>query len=175
MNNLKLISFHLNGEQTEVLVEPAETLLEVLRKKLLVTGTKKGCGEGECGACTVLLDSKPVNSCLIPAMKAQGRSVITIEGLSEAGQLHPIQQAFIEAGAVQCGFCTPGVILSAKSLLDRETFPLEEEIKTELAGHLCRCTGYVQFIEAVKLAAEKMSSSKELHNKSEVQICSRVS
>ena len=159
MTGTQIISFILNGEQVEVAVKPAESLADVLRKKLLLTGTKKGCEEGECGACTVLLGGRPVNSCLIPAMKARGKEVITIEGLSPSGELHPIQQAFIEAGAVQCGFCTPGVILSAKSLLDRTPLPEEEEIKTELSGHLCRCTGYTQFVEAVRLAAEKMKQS----------------
>lgn len=159
MTGTQIISFTLNGEQVEVAVKPAESLADVLRKKLLLTGTKKGCEEGECGACTVLLGGRPVNSCLIPAMKARGKEVITIEGLSPSGELHPIQQAFIEAGAVQCGFCTPGLILSAKSLLDRTPLPEEEEIKTELSGHLCRCTGYTQFVEAVRLAAEKMKQS----------------
>jgi len=150
------LNFILNGEPVTVRVRPDELLVDVLRKKLLLTGTKKGCGEGECGACTVLLDGKPVNSCLIPAMKAKGREVLTIEGLSKSGELHPIQEAFIEAGAVQCGFCTPGVILSAKALLDKTPAPSEEDIKTELSGHLCRCTGYVQFIDAVRRAAQKM-------------------
>ncbi|MCL5935706.1 MAG: (2Fe-2S)-binding protein [Firmicutes bacterium] len=152
----RVLKFTLNGNQLEVNVEPSETLSDVLRKKLFLTGTKKGCGEGECGACTVLLEGRPVNSCLLPAMKARGKTVVTIEGVSSSGELHPIQEAFIEAGAVQCGFCTPGVILSAKSLLDRETDPTEEEIKTELSGHLCRCTGYAQFVEAVKKAHKKL-------------------
>lgn len=156
MRDSMLLSFILNGEPVEVLVGPAETLAGVLRGKLLHTGTKKGCEEGECGACTVLLEGKPVNSCLLPAMKARGKAVVTIEGVGASGELHPIQQAFIEAGAVQCGFCAPGVILSAKSLLDRGYLPPEEEIKTELSGHLCRCTGYLQFVEAVRLAARKM-------------------
>lgn len=154
-----MLSFILNGNQVEVFVQPSESLADVLRKKLLLTGTKKGCGEGECGACTVLLQGRPVNSCLLPAMKAQGKTVVTIEGVSASGELHPIQEAFIEAGAVQCGFCTPGVILSAKALLDRETNPTEEEIKTELSGHLCRCTGYAQFVEAVKKAHKKLGRS----------------
>lgn len=151
----QVLRFILNGKPVEVTVDPAEALVDVLRKKLLLTGTKKGCGEGECGACTVLLDGRPVNSCLVPAMKVWGKEVVTIEGLSASGELHPIQGAFLEAGAVQCGFCTPGVVLSAKSLLDREEFPTEEEIKTELSGHLCRCTGYVQFVEAIKIASQK--------------------
>ncbi|KKM09824.1 hypothetical protein SY88_16660 [Clostridiales bacterium PH28_bin88] len=152
----QVLRFTLNGEPVEVAAGPAEPLVEVLRNKLRLTGTKKGCGEGECGACTVLLDGMPVNSCLVPAMKAQGKTVVTIEGLSASGELHPIQEAFIEAGAVQCGFCTPGVVLSAKSLLDREELPPDEEIKTELSGHLCRCTGYIQFVEAVKIAQQRL-------------------
>lgn len=155
----KVLRFTLNGNQVEVIAEPSDTLTDVLRKKMLLTGTKKGCGEGECGACTVLLEGRPVNSCLLPAMKVRGKTVVTIEGVSASGDLHPIQEAFIEAGAVQCGFCTPGVILSAKSLLDRETNPTEEEIKTELSGHLCRCTGYAQFVEAVKIAHKKLGRS----------------
>lgn len=152
------LTFILNGEPIEVLVWPTELLVNVLREKLLFTGTKKGCGEGECGACTVLLEGKPVNSCLLPAMKVQGKNVLTIEGLSALGEMHPIQEAFIETGAVQCGFCTPGVILSAKALLDRERMPTEEEIKDELSGHLCRCTGYAQFVDAVKIAAGKLKN-----------------
>lgn len=150
------LTFNLNGEDTTVEIDPWDTLANVLRYKLLLTGTKKGCEEGECGACTVLLEGKPVNSCLVPAAKVQGKKVITIEGLSKNGELHPIQEAFIEAGAVQCGFCTPGVILSAKALLDMNEMPNEEEIKEELSGHLCRCTGYIQFIEAIKLASKKL-------------------
>ena len=150
------LNFTLNGENVSVQVRPDELLVDVLRKKLFLTGTKKGCGEGECGACTVLLEGKPVNSCLVPALKAGGKQVVTIEGLSKAGEMHPIQKAFIEAGAVQCGFCTPGVILSAKALLDENALPSEEEIKIELSGHLCRCTGYAQFIDAVKIAAKRM-------------------
>jgi carbon-monoxide dehydrogenase small subunit len=156
VSNLQKLEMILNGEATEVLVKPDETLLDVLRTRLLLTGCKKGCGEGECGACTVLLNDSPVASCILPAMKAHRQEVLTIEGLEAAGQLHPIQEAFIEAGAVQCGFCAPGVILSAKALLDSKTMPSEEEIKRSLSGHLCRCTGYVQFIDAVKLAAEKL-------------------
>ena len=150
------IKFTLNGQPTEVEIKAGELLLDVLRNKLLLTGTKKGCGEGECGACTVLLNGWPVDSCLLPAMKVQGKDVTTIEGVSEGERLHPIQDSFLEAGAVQCGFCTPGVILSTMALLDQKKNPLEEDIKAALSGHLCRCTGYVQIVEAVKLAAEKM-------------------
>jgi len=153
---MKSLTFTLNGEATRVEVEPGELLLDVLRRKLFLTGTKKGCGEGECGACTVLLDGNPVLSCLLPAMKSQGRAVTTIEGVGNEQGLHPVQESFLEKGAVQCGFCTPGMVLSSKSLLDRQPKPSEEEIKQALSGHLCRCTGYVQILEAVKDAAEKM-------------------
>lgn len=160
MVSLPQIRFTLNGRAVSAGVEAGETLLDVLRTRFQLTGTKKGCGEGECGACTVLLDGKPVNSCLVPAMKASGCEVVTIEGLSNSGELHPIQEAFVEAGAVQCGFCTPGVILSARALLDREEFPAEDDIRRELSGHLCRCTGYVQFVEAVRLAAGKLKGDR---------------
>ena len=153
---MKELIFTLNGDETRVEVEPSELLLDVLRRRLFLTGTKKGCGEGECGACTVLLDSKPVLSCLLPAMKAQGREVTTIEGIGNEQRLHPIQEAFLEKGAVQCGFCTPGMVLSSKSLLDHQPRPSVEEMKQALSGHLCRCTGYVQILEAVQAAAEKM-------------------
>ena len=152
----KTIEFILNGKHTQVAVEPDELLIDVLRYKLYLTGTKKGCGEGECGACTILLNGKPVNSCLLPAVKVQGQEVTTIEGLASDESLHPIQESFLETGAVQCGFCSSGAILSTKALLDEHTNPTDSEIKNALSGHLCRCTGYVQIIEAVKLAADKM-------------------
>jgi len=155
---MQKLHLNINGKDTTLEVQAGDNLSKVLRENLYLTGTKQGCMEGECGACTVLLDGKPVNSCLVPAMKANGKKVITIEGLSENGELHPIQEAFVEAGAVQCGFCTPGVILSAKALLDRDEMPSEEAIREELSGHLCRCTGYAQFIDAVKLAAEKLKN-----------------
>lgn len=138
----------------EVEVEPFETLLDVLRKRLHLTGVKNGCREGECGACTVLLDGIPVFSCLLPALKASGRTVTTIEGLNRSDSLHPLQVAFIEEGAIQCGFCTPGMILSAKGFLDKNHKPNEEEIKKHLKGNLCRCTGYRSIISAVMRAAE---------------------
>ncbi|HDN80538.1 MAG TPA: (2Fe-2S)-binding protein [Chloroflexi bacterium] len=150
------VSFILNGEWVSVEVEPCETLAEVLRNKLGLTGTKIGCEEGECGACTVIVDGKAVTSCIYPAMKVEGARVETIEGLSKGGQLHPIQQAFIEHFAAQCGYCTPGFIMSAKALLDKNPHPSEEEIKEAIAGNLCRCTGYYQIIEAIKAAAEKL-------------------
>jgi carbon-monoxide dehydrogenase small subunit len=148
------LSFKLNGESVSVEIEPHLTLLQLLRDKLELTGTKEGCGMGECGACTVLLNGKTVNSCIFPAMEVNGKSVITIEGLMDAqGNLHPIQKAFIEYGAVQCGFCTPGMVLAAKSLLDDNPKPTEEEIRHGIAGNLCRCTGYIQIIQAIKAAS----------------------
>lgn len=159
--SLKTIQFTLNGKPARVDIEPDELLIDMLRYKLLLTGTKKGCGEGECGACTVLLNGKPVNSCLIPAMKAQGKELITIEGLAPGETLHPIQASFLEAGAVQCGFCSPGAILSTKALLNEQKKPTEPEIKKALSGHICRCTGYVQIVEAVKLAADKMNQQQK--------------
>ena len=155
MPEVTILSFTLNGKKLETAINPGKTLLEVIRKNLQLTGTKKACGEGECGACTVLLDGLPVNSCILPAMKAQGREVMTIENFSQDGEISALQQAFLESGAVQCGFCTPGVIMSSKALLDRVEKPSEEEIKNELSGHICRCTGYIQFVDAVKLAAER--------------------
>ncbi|MEW6673035.1 MAG: (2Fe-2S)-binding protein [Thermodesulfobacteriota bacterium] len=153
------LSFTLNGETTTVEIEADDRLIDVLRDRLLLTGTKKGCGEGECGTCTVLLNGIPVNSCLLPAMKVHGKAVTTIEGLARGEVLHPLQESFLEAGAVQCGFCTPGMILSAKALLDHKKNPTDEEIKLALSGNICRCTGYVQIIEAVKLAAAKLNGS----------------
>lgn len=147
----KTLHFILNGEPVEVEIEPHLTLLQVLRDKLEMTGTKEGCGMGECGACTVLLDGKTVNSCIYPALEVEGRNVTTVEGLMDSqGNLHPIQKAFIEHGAIQCGFCTPGMILSAKALLDENPHPTEEEIRNGIAGNICRCTGYLQIIQAIK-------------------------
>lgn len=154
------ISFVLNGRPVELAVEPFEMLLDVLRDQLQLSGTKKGCGQGECGACTVIMDGDAVNSCMIPVGRADGCSITTIEGLSNGKDLHPIQQAFIDAGAVQCGFCTPGMILSAKALLDRNENPSREEIHTALAGNICRCTGYVKIEQAVEMAAKAMALLK---------------
>jgi carbon-monoxide dehydrogenase small subunit len=151
------LSFKLNGEPVSIEIEPHLTLLQLLRDKLELMGTKEGCGMGECGACTVLLDGKTVNSCIFPAMEVEGKNIVTIEGLMDAqGNLHPIQKAFIEQGAVQCGFCTPGMVLAAKSLLDENPKPTEEEIRHGIAGNLCRCTGYIQIIQAIKAVSGQL-------------------
>ncbi|NMB35828.1 MAG: (2Fe-2S)-binding protein [Firmicutes bacterium] len=146
----KTIRLTVNGEEKTLKIGVQQTLLEVLREDLGLTGTKKGCNQGECGACTVLLDGKPVSSCLLLAVKADGKTVLTIEGLAQAGELHPMQQAFNEKGAIQCGFCSPGMILVAKSLLERNPNPSTQEIKEAIAGNICRCTGYLQIIEAIR-------------------------
>ena len=150
----KTISFILNGEPVELDIEPHLTLLQLLRDEFELTGTKEGCGMGECGACTVILDGKTVNSCIYPAMEVEGKSVTTIEGLANARDgLHAIQKAFIDNGAIQCGFCSPGMVLSAKALLDEIPKPTDEDIRNGIAGNLCRCTGYLQIIQAVKTAS----------------------
>ena len=161
---MRLFKLKVNGREYQVEAPADITLLELLREYLGLTGTKEGCGKGECGACTVLLDGQAVNSCLIPAAKAEGAEVLTIEGLAAPdGQLHPLQEAFITEGAVQCGFCTPGMILSAKALLDNNPHPGREEIKGALAGNLCRCTGYAKIIKAVEKAAAIMAGEEPSH------------
>lgn len=147
------IQLVVNGETCRAVVAPQATLLELIRDHLGLTGTKEGCGKGQCGACTVLLDGKPVNSCLMLAVQAQGHQVMTIEGVGREEELDPIQQAFIDEGAVQCGFCTPGLILSARALLDQHAQPDEDHIKEAISGHLCRCTGYSAIIRAIRRAA----------------------
>jgi len=144
------LSLVVNGEKHELEVPANRTLLDVLRNELGLKGTKLGCGTGECGACTVLLEGEPVNSCLVIALQTNGKSVVTIEGLSRDGSIHAIQEAFINHGAIQCGYCTPGMILSAKAFLDRNPNPTEEEIREALIGNLCRCTGYQSIVEAIK-------------------------
>ncbi len=151
-----LLAMKLNGEDMEVAIEPSAMLIDVLRGTLHLTGTKESCGRGECGACTVLLDGGVVNSCITPAMSAMNREILTIEGLGRPGELHPIQEAFVEYGAVQCGFCTPGMVLAAKALLDENPDPTEGEVREALSGNLCRCTGYVKIVEAVLMAAKKL-------------------
>ncbi|MDI6757240.1 MAG: (2Fe-2S)-binding protein [Endomicrobiia bacterium] len=161
------IKFELNGNPAEWEIKPGEVLLDTLRR-LGLKGAKEGCRQGECGCCTVLLDGKPINSCLLVTALVAGRKLLTIEGvtppkkkdLSHKKELHPIQQAYLESGAVQCGYCTPGMVLSTKALLDKNPSPTEEEIKKALEGVLCRCTGYSKIIDAVKLSAEKLSDGK---------------
>lgn len=154
------ISFDLNGKQTSVDVFADRKLVDVLREELMLTGTKEGCGAGECGACTILVDGRARLSCLMTAAQIQGRSITTIEGLSQNGSLHPVQEAFIENGAVQCGFCTPGMVLSAVDLLEKNTDPTREQIREGLSGNLCRCSGYVKIVDAVEAAALKMRGEK---------------
>lgn len=155
------ISFTLNGNEIAVKIEDHWNLLHLLREELGLTGTKEGCGSGECGACTVLVDGMAVNSCIYLAAEAAGRQVVTIEGLaSPDGKLHPIQEAFIERGAIQCGFCSPGMIMSARALLDETPQPDEDEIRHAIAGNICRCTGYVQIIDAIGAAGK--SSDQEV-------------
>jgi aerobic-type carbon monoxide dehydrogenase small subunit (CoxS/CutS family) len=144
------LTMTLNGQEVTVEIEPSDLLAYVLRDKLGLTGTKIGCDEGECGACTVILDGQAVDSCLLPAMKADGCEVVTVEGLAKDGELDPLQQAFIDKGAVQCGYCTPGLLMSARALLDENPHPSEQEIKDAIAGNLCRCTGYLKIVEAIK-------------------------
>jgi carbon-monoxide dehydrogenase small subunit len=151
----KAIAFVLNGNQMEMEVEHHWTLLHLLREVLEMTGTKSGCEAGECGACTVLVNGKAINACLFPVMEIHSASVTTIEGLAKPdGELHSLQKAFMEQGAVQCGYCTPGMIMSAKGLLDENPYPSLEEIRHALVGNFCRCTGYVQIVEAVKAASQ---------------------
>jgi aerobic carbon-monoxide dehydrogenase small subunit len=146
----------VNGEEKELLIREDALLVDVLRDDIGFTGTKRGCGEGECGTCTVLIDGRPVNSCLILAALVQGKEIITIEGVGTPENLHPIQQAFVDEGAIQCGFCTPGMVMSTKALLDHEKNPDEQQIRKALSGNLCRCTGYVKIVKAVKKAAEEL-------------------
>ncbi len=145
----------VNGNPHTIEVEPQQTLLEVLRNDLGLTGTKEGCGKGECGSCTVLLDGKAVNSCLVLAVTAEGKKITTIEGLTTERGLDPLQEAFIEHGAIQCGFCSPGMILSAKALLEENPRPTEEEVRAAIAGNLCRCTGYAKIVEAILAMGKK--------------------
>jgi len=149
----QILSFTLNGSPVDVVVTPTETLLDVLREKLGVTSPKRGCDDGDCGACTVLLDGEPVRSCLTIALTVQGKSVLTTEGLSLDGELHPLQKAFHEHGAFQCGFCTPGMLMSAKALLDHNPNPSRQEIREHMAGNLCRCGSYEEVIEAIQAVA----------------------
>ena len=152
----EVVALDVNGERRELLLPVHKTLLEVLREDLQLTGTKHGCELGECGTCTVLVDGRPELSCLVLPVQVEGRPITTIEGLAAGATLHPLQQAFAELGAAQCGYCTPGILLSAKSLLETNTTPSRDEIREALAGNLCRCTGYTKILEAIELAAGRM-------------------
>jgi carbon-monoxide dehydrogenase small subunit len=159
----QMVKFLINGRTYEISIEPSMTLLEVLRDKLGLTGTKLSCGVGSCGVCTVLVDGKAINSCLTLAITVKGRSIMTIEGLVKGAALHPIQKAFIDHGAIQCGFCTPGMIMSAKALLDKSPSPTRREIEKAMEGNLCRCTGYVKISNAISAAAEAMKKGEKPH------------
>ena len=152
-----VLTLSVNGEVREILVAVHKTLLEVLREDMQLTGTKHGCELGECGTCTVLIDGQPHLSCLVLPIQVQGRTITTIEGMADGSELHPLQTAFAELGAAQCGYCSPGILLSARSLLEENPRPTRDEIREALAGNLCRCTGYVKILEAVELAAERMA------------------
>jgi carbon-monoxide dehydrogenase small subunit len=151
-----VISLDVNGERRELLLPVHKTLLEVLREDMQMTGTKHGCELGECGTCTVLVDGKPELSCLLLPIQVEGRAITTIEGLANGSTLHPLQQAFAEVGAAQCGYCSPGILLASKSLLESNNKPTRDDIREALAGNLCRCTGYIKILEAVELAASRM-------------------
>ncbi len=157
----RIVTLNINGEDHELLISPTDLLSDVIRKKVGLTGTKKGCGQGDCGSCTVLIDGEPELSCIKLAVAAEGKKITTIEGIANPdGTLHPIQDAFLDHGAVQCGFCTPGMILSAKALVDRNPDPTREEIKTAISGNACRCTGYINILAAIEDYA-KASKEKE--------------
>lgn len=156
----KRIRFTINNQAQELSVDPWRTLLEVIREDLQLTGTKEGCGEGECGSCTVIMGGKTVNSCLVPAVEADNKEIITIEGLADGEDLHPIQEAFVEKSGMQCGFCTPGMIMSAKALLDSNPSPNKEEIREGIAGNFCRCTGYTKILESISAAASAMKGEE---------------
>jgi carbon-monoxide dehydrogenase small subunit len=154
-----VVALLVNGDRTELLLPVHKTLLEVLREDMQLTGTKHGCELGECGTCTVLVDGRPELSCLLLPIQIEGRAITTVEGLASGSQLHPLQQAFAELGAAQCGYCTPGILLASKSLLDNNSRPSRDEIREALAGNLCRCTGYAKILDAVELAAGRLANS----------------
>ncbi len=157
------LSLLVNGDEFNVVVKANATLADVLRKELNLTGTKKGCELGDCGSCTVLMDGKPVDSCMVLALEAEGRAITTIEGVAENGKLDALQESFVNHGAVQCGYCTPGMVLSAKALLTRNPHPTEREVRTAIGGNLCRCTGYVHIVEAVLAAADGRTAPDDEH------------
>lgn len=156
----QLISLKVNGYEYEVAVRPNRTLLEVLREDLRLTGTKEGCDDGVCGTCTVLLEGLPIRACLCLAVEAQGKEVTTIEGLADGDQLHPLQRAFVDHGAIQCGYCSPGMILTAKALLDKNPAPTDQDIKLAISGNFCRCTGYNKIVTAIKTAGQTAAGDK---------------
>jgi carbon-monoxide dehydrogenase small subunit len=156
----QIIQLHVNNNLHEVMVSPRDLLVDVLRNQLGLIGSKKGCGHGDCGTCTVLVDDKAILSCITLAIGCQGKKITTIEGIEDQGKLHPIQQAFVDYGAIQCGFCTPGMVISAKALLDKNPDPTQDDIKRGLSGNLCRCTGYVKIIEAVQAAVGQTGESQ---------------
>ena len=156
----QIIELQINGQRHEVMVHPRDLLIDVLRRKLGFTGTKKGCGQASCGACTVLVEGRPTLACITLAVACQGRTIRTVEGLEQDGALHPLQQSFVDQGAIQCGFCTPGMLMSARALLESNPAPTRDEIKVGMAGNLCRCTGYTKIIDAVAAVAEATSEQE---------------
>lgn len=152
----QIIELKVNGDSFQIIVEPRRTLLEALREDIRLTGTKRGCDTSDCGLCTVIVDGKPVLSCLVLAVDAQGKDILTVEGLARDGQLHPLQKAFIDHGAIECGFCTPGMLLTGKALLDENPCPSEQEVRQAIAGNFCRCTGYAKIVEAILAASKKL-------------------
>ena len=158
----QVVTLNINDQDYEVIISPTDLLVDVIRKKVNLTGTKKGCGQGDCGSCTVLIDGKPELSCIKLAISAVGKKITTIEGIANPdGTLHPLQESFLDHGAVQCGFCTPGMILSSKALIDRNPTPTREEIKTAIAGNACRCTGYVNILAAIEDYAKALAEKEE--------------
>ncbi len=156
----QIVELKVNGLSYDVAIRPEELLIDVLRQKLELIGTKKGCGQGDCGTCTVLIDGKRALACMTLAIACQGKEILTIEGMEDQGELHPIQEAFLDKGAVQCGFCTPGMIMSTKALLDENPNPSRDEIKRGLSGNLCRCTGYIKIFDAVEAATRQQDASE---------------
>jgi len=156
-----LLTLTVNGDPVDLAVTPNSTLLEVLRNHLGLTGVKEGCSEGTCGACTVLMDGRPIRSCITLAVEAEGAEILTIEGVAASGELHPVQEAFVDHGAVQCGFCTPGMVLASKALLDKDPSPSDDAIRNALAGNFCRCTGYTKILQAVRAAADNISKAQK--------------
>jgi aerobic carbon-monoxide dehydrogenase small subunit len=159
----KIIELTINREKQKIIVRSGESLLDVLRNKLGMTGTKECCNEGDCGACTVIMGKRAVNACLVLAVEAEGQEILTVEGLADGPHLHPLQEAFIKYGGFQCGFCTPGMLMSAKALLDEDPHPTNEEIRKGVSGNMCRCTGYVKVIQAIREASKLMYGDSDIH------------